>query len=257
MTFCKRLTVLRELYSDKRGVSPVIGTILMVAVVVLLAATVGTFVLDVANDATQDEPLTTFRMSQDGTAVVLTHTGGDTLDGENVYIVSESSGWLGNYAGTDGQACNTTISTVKPGTECSISGVSSGDLSVIWRSNDRSAVLFRAMVFESTPASTPTTTHTSTPPGSGGGGIDCTQTSVTITSDIDGDVVVSGSVSVSSGATINGDIRAGGGVDLRDPFDPVTVNGDVTSGGPTAIGSATVTGTIDDNRGGSYSPCST
>jgi FlaG/FlaF family flagellin (archaellin) len=234
-----------------------IGTILMVAVVVLLAATVGTFVLGVADDAAQTEPLTTFRMSQDGATVVLTHTGGDTLDGENVYVVSESDGWLGNYAGTNGQACETTTSTVKAGTECSISGVSSGDIAVVWRSDARSAVLFRAMVFESTRAPAPTTTPTSTPPGSGGGGVDCTQTSVTITSDINGDVVVSGNVDVSSGATINGDIRAGGTVDLRDPSDTVTVNGDVTSGGPAVQASATVTGTVDDNRGGSYSPCST
>ena len=247
----------RELHSDERGVSPVIGTILMVAVVVILAATVGTFALGVANDAAQNQPLTTFQMSQNGDTVVLTHTGGDTLDGENVYVVSESSGWLGNYAGTNGQACDTTISTVKAGTECSISGVSSGDISVVWRSDGRSAVLFRAVVFESTPASTPTTTPTSTPPSPGSGGIDCTQTSVTVTGDINGNIVVSGSVTVSSGATINGDIRAGGSVTLSDPFDPVTVNGDVTSGGPTVQGSATVTGTIDDNRGGSYSPCST
>ncbi|RLM89110.1 type IV pilin [Haloarcula sp. Atlit-7R] len=83
-----------------------IGTILMVAVTVILAAIIGTFVLGSAGDIAQGGPLVDFHKSQNGTTVVLTHAGGDTFNGEDVYVVSESESWLGNYAGTNGQACD-------------------------------------------------------------------------------------------------------------------------------------------------------
>jgi len=150
-------------FDDQRGVSPVIGTILMIAVTVILAAFIGTFVFGFAGEVAQDDPLAAFQMSQDGTTAVLTHTGGDTLDGEDVYIVSESGGWLGNYAGTDGQACDTTTSTVKPGTECQILGAPSGDVSVVWRSDSRSKILFEGQVFERGRSSMPTSTPTPIP----------------------------------------------------------------------------------------------
>jgi len=136
----------------------------MLAVTVILAATIGTFVLGFAGDLAEGEPLVSFQMNQDGTTVVLIHAGGNTLDGEDVYIVSGSGGWLGNYAGTNGQACDTTISTAKPGTKCQILGAPSGELYVVWRSNSRSATLFEGQVFDDGSASTPTpTTPTPTP----------------------------------------------------------------------------------------------
>lgn len=135
-------------FDDERGVSPVIGTVLMVAVALILATFIGAFVLGFAGDLAQDDPLVDFQMSQDGTTVALTHAGGDTLDGEDVYVVSDSGGWLGNYAGTNGQACDATTSTVKPGTECQISGAPSGDLSVVWHTDGRSNILFQGRVFD-------------------------------------------------------------------------------------------------------------
>ena len=145
----------------------------MVAVTVILATIVGTFVLGSTGDSARGDPLVEFQQSQDGRTVVLTHAGGDTLDGEAVYVVSDSDGWLGNYAGTDGQACDTPISTVKPGTECQISGAPGGAISIVWRSNGHSATLFRGRVSDDgspltptatpTPAPTPTATPTPTP----------------------------------------------------------------------------------------------
>jgi FlaG/FlaF family flagellin (archaellin) len=70
----------------------VIGTIIMVAVTVILAATIGTFVLGFVGDLAQGDPLVDFRMDQDGRTVTLTHAGGETLDGEAVYVISESGG---------------------------------------------------------------------------------------------------------------------------------------------------------------------
>ena len=136
----------------------------MVALTVILASFIGTFVLWFASGLAEDEPLADFRMSQDGTTVVLTHAGGDSLDGEDVYVVSDPGGWLGNYAGTNGQACDTTISILKPGTECQISGARPGEIYVAWQGNSRSATLFRGRVFDEGSASPPTpTTPTPTP----------------------------------------------------------------------------------------------
>lgn len=155
-------------FDDERGVSPVVGTILVVAVTVILAVAVGTTVLVIFADLAEGEPLTSFQMNQDGTTVVFTHAGGDTLDGEEVYIVSESGVWLGNFAGTNGQACDTTISTVQTGTECQISGAPNGKLSVVWRSGGRSSILFQGTVFGDGSASTPTTPSPTASPTVGG-----------------------------------------------------------------------------------------
>ncbi|WP_324755788.1 type IV pilin N-terminal domain-containing protein [Haloarcula montana] len=148
---------------DERGVSPVIGTVLLVALTVLLSALIGTLAFGFASGMAQDSPLVDFRMNQNRTTVVLTHAGGDTVAGEDVHIVSGSRGWLGNYAGTDRQACDTVISTVTPGTECQISGVTSGDIYLVWRSNGRSATLFQGRIIDDGVAPTPTPTPTATP----------------------------------------------------------------------------------------------
>lgn len=123
---------------------------------VILTAIVGTFVLGFGGDLSQDQPSVFFQMNQDGTTVVLTHTGGDTLDGKSVYLQPESGGSLGNYAGTDGQACETTHATVNPGTTCEISGAPTGDLQVVWHSDGYPEILFEGRVFEreSSPTST-------------------------------------------------------------------------------------------------------
>lgn len=128
----------------------------MVALTIILASLIGTVILGFVADVAQDDPVVSFQMSQDETAVVLAHTGGDTLDGNNTYVHSESGGWLGNLAGTDGQACETTIQTVQPGTECELSDAPSGELSIIWRSDSRSAILYRGHIFSGESPTPPT-----------------------------------------------------------------------------------------------------
>lgn len=140
---------------NHRGVSPVIATALLVALVVILATISGSLVIGALDGMHQDGPLVSFQTSQNGAAVVVTHTGGETLDGENLYIVSESGVSLGNYAGDDGQACDAAISTVTVGTECRISDPPTGELSVVWNSRGRPRVLFQFMVLADGPAPTP------------------------------------------------------------------------------------------------------
>ena len=85
---------LKELFTEDRGVSPVIGVILMVAITVILAAVIGAFVLGLGDQASNTAPQASFNFdfgeSEPGN-VTVTHTGGDNIeqgtltltDGEN------------------------------------------------------------------------------------------------------------------------------------------------------------------------------
>ena len=78
-----RITELFE--QDEDAVSPVIGVILMVAITVILAAVIGTFVLGLGENLQQTSPNANFDF--DYTAgnddqVTITHTGGDSIDNQ-------------------------------------------------------------------------------------------------------------------------------------------------------------------------------
>ena len=70
-----------EFVEEKRAVSPVIGVVLMVAVVVILAAVIGAFVLGLGGDQ-QQAPQASFSYS-DGT---LTMEGGDAIPGDQLTV---------------------------------------------------------------------------------------------------------------------------------------------------------------------------
>ena len=118
---------------DDRGVSPVIGVILMVAITVILAAVIATFVLGLGEQVSSTAPQVTVDWSQNepGTGsfeVNATHNGGATVEAENIVASGDGSG------------------TVDPGGNTEISsgerlvywnGLSSGnEVSVVWESDD-------------------------------------------------------------------------------------------------------------------------
>jgi len=90
----------KQLFDDDRAVSPVIGVILMVAITVILAAVIGTFVLGLGDQVQSTTPQASFGFSQetvewtDGSGtdtetessptVTVTHETGDTLDASNI-----------------------------------------------------------------------------------------------------------------------------------------------------------------------------
>ena len=78
---------LKQFVGAKRGVSPVIGVVLMVAVVVILAAVIGAFVLGLGGDQ-QSTPQASFSVD-DGKVI---YEGGDALNKEDITV---------NGAGTD------------------------------------------------------------------------------------------------------------------------------------------------------------
>jgi flagellin-like protein len=80
----------RALLADDEAVSPVIGVVLMVAIAVILSATVGVFVLGLGSDLDRApqaqftidaaDDVAAFDNGGSGDVVNLTHDGGDTID---------------------------------------------------------------------------------------------------------------------------------------------------------------------------------
>ncbi|UIP01549.1 type IV pilin N-terminal domain-containing protein (plasmid) [Halobaculum sp. CBA1158] len=117
---------IRHLLNDDRAVSPVIGVILMVAITVILAAVIGSFVLGLGNSVQQTAPNANYDLSYNDTGVTATHTGGDTIpSGETVAL---------NVAGT--QEASTTDG-MSAGDSLEHNSVTGGDdVAVIWTSEN-------------------------------------------------------------------------------------------------------------------------
>lgn len=67
---------------EDRGVSPVIGVILMVAITVILAAVIGAFVLGLGDGLGDTGPQASLSFSEEDGTVTVTHQGGDSLGGD-------------------------------------------------------------------------------------------------------------------------------------------------------------------------------
>lgn len=87
------LTNLKELLTDDDAVSPVIGVILMVAITVILAAVIASFVLGLGDQAQQATPQASFSFEYDESVggtdtgqLTVTHDGGDTIAAKSLYI---------------------------------------------------------------------------------------------------------------------------------------------------------------------------
>ena len=79
--------------NDDRGVSPVIGVILMVAITVILAAVIGTFVLGLGDSIGDNQPTAQLgvdfdqNVEDDELNITIEHNGGDTIDSEALRVV--------------------------------------------------------------------------------------------------------------------------------------------------------------------------
>ena len=80
----------RNLFDDDRAVSPVIGVILMVAITVILAAVIGTFVLGLGDQIQNTTPQASFGFDSSNSAqnVTVTHQSGDSIGAADVNITS-------------------------------------------------------------------------------------------------------------------------------------------------------------------------
>ena len=74
---------------DDRAVSPVIGVILMVAITVILAAVIGTFVLGLSDSLGDNQPTAQLSvdLDQDEPDLTIEHNGGDSISSESLRVV--------------------------------------------------------------------------------------------------------------------------------------------------------------------------
>lgn len=145
---------LRALGRDEEGVSSVLGVVLMVAVTIVLAAIIGTYVLGIGGDLTDSSPSASFEISSsenNGNATVaIIHGGGDNVDAESLEVtigehtvytdgskqtpsdITVDNGW-------DGRQVTTSDRLNIQGNN---SAIEAGDLIlVVWSGEDSSSIL--------------------------------------------------------------------------------------------------------------------
>jgi len=125
---------LKKLFKDDDAVSPVIGVILMVAITVILAAVIASFVLGLGDTADEVQPNTNFALDDvsvesDESVLTVTLTDGDTIDFEELVLrgpaledfdtTQEDNGWANDLDGTwnTGQSVTITEGEDTPGLE--------------------------------------------------------------------------------------------------------------------------------------------
>jgi len=73
---------------DKKGISPVIGVILMVAITVILAAVIASFVFEYSGKLTEAPPHFQARLDKVTTSrITIIHAGGDVVDLKDIKII--------------------------------------------------------------------------------------------------------------------------------------------------------------------------
>jgi len=149
---------IKTLFDDDDAVSPVIGVILMVAITVILAAVIATFVLGLGDQVSNTSPQASFSTDWEGSsgsadALEITHSGGDTIKASDLYVRGDYGDGAGNMdiAWTDGAyGSSSDISagnSLTIGTETGEFGSSNvaadGEADIIWEpaSGDNSATL--------------------------------------------------------------------------------------------------------------------
>ncbi|WP_411969045.1 type IV pilin [Haloferax sp. YSSS75] len=86
---------IKKFLSESRAVSPVIGVILMVAITVILAAVIGTFVLGLGDQVGDNAPQASFSFDYDNSVagsetLTITHESGDAIPASQVTVVADS-----------------------------------------------------------------------------------------------------------------------------------------------------------------------
>jgi len=132
-----------KLFDDDRAVSPVIGVILMVAITVILAAVIGTFVLGLGDQVQSTTPQASFGFdmnpaggngfdaSDDGDSISITHESGDTIEASSLSVkVSGTNGFTVSDVtdDTDAEVSSAWSDQVSAGSTITITDSSTGYL---------------------------------------------------------------------------------------------------------------------------------
>lgn len=87
--------------SKEKGVTPVVGIVLIVAITVTIAGIIGGFALELG-EKQETTPQAVWDWQQNGNAVVLTHDGGDKVDGSNLYISKKGTSTKDRWTDSSG-----------------------------------------------------------------------------------------------------------------------------------------------------------
>ncbi|RKS83818.1 flagellin-like protein [Haloarcula quadrata] len=143
---------IKQLIHDDDAVSPVIGVILMVAITVILAAVIASFVLGLGDQAQQATPQASFSFEYEGppstgtNELTITHDGGDAIEAQEIYVRGE----FGSNGGADSAGTWNSFSSgaadgseISAGQSTSISVDATYDLRVVYEpvEGDTSATL--------------------------------------------------------------------------------------------------------------------
>jgi flagellin-like protein len=140
---------LKQLLNDDNAVSPVIGVILMVAITVILAAVIATFVLGLGEQISETSPNASFTFDYNGSAspgtdsfggsagttglLTITHAGGPNIASEQIFVSGASSGNIGS---DNSWSAASVSGDVSAGTSIDV-GVDNGDtVAVTWENEE-------------------------------------------------------------------------------------------------------------------------
>jgi len=143
---------LRNLWNDDDAVSPVIGVILMVAITVILAAVIATFVLGLGEQVSSTGPQAQFTfdynedpdspnpdlgtVDSDDALLTITHAGGDTIRASQLSVSGSNAGGNGDWNEAAGDNNYDANSEISAGDSLSIAIKSDDTISVTWTSEN-------------------------------------------------------------------------------------------------------------------------
>jgi flagellin-like protein len=131
------LTQLLNPDGEERAVSPVIGVILMVAITVILAAVIGTFVLGLGDQVQETAPNTQFSFDYDQSGgaespsfgddgdLQMTHDGGDSIEASNLRVTDGTTSF-------DGDNADLWSGTVSAGDSATASMANGDTIRIVW-----------------------------------------------------------------------------------------------------------------------------
>jgi len=126
------MKIKKLLTDDDNAVSPVIGVILMVAITVVLAAVIASFVLGLGEEQ-QDPPKASFEFEYDTSgsgdpSVDITHESGDSLEQARLTVLNDGSSVGGSWDGSDEVTSGDGYG--------SFTAASGNTISVVWKDAD-------------------------------------------------------------------------------------------------------------------------
>ncbi|RDZ35262.1 MULTISPECIES: type IV pilin [Haloferax] len=132
---------LTTLFNDDSAVSPVIGVILMVAITVILAAVIGTFVLGLGDQVSETSPQASFDFDYNSTSgnLTITHESGTSIDADSVTISGPVDDNGDTWADIDGSATEISAGSSITVTSNTTPFASGETVRVVWTSESGSS----------------------------------------------------------------------------------------------------------------------